>query len=212
MTNQEIWKTVEGFDGYYEVSSEGNVRSVTRAVTRGNHKITKKSRLLSPNRLTSGYLSVHLYKEGKRTVHLIHRLVAQAFIDNPENLPEINHKNEDKLDNRAINLEWCSRSYNAIYGTKIERTRVTSRKNNKLGKAIVGTPVNGGTPIYFKSISEAGRAGFTHQAISAICTGRKGKQHRGYYWRFATDKDKPLFENVVTMQKTEGNSFLVENK
>lgn len=103
----EIWRNIVGYNGKYQISNMGRVR---------HNEI-----ILKPYPNSCGYLRVGLYKEGKHRKELIHRLVADAFIDNPYNLPVVNHKNEDKEDNRAINLEWVTMKENLNYGSLQDR-------------------------------------------------------------------------------------------
>ena len=110
----EIWKDIEGYEGLYQVSNLGRVKSLKVS------KI-KSERIRKSYQQSSGYISIVLCKNGKVTNHKIHRLVANAFIDNPDNLPEINHKDEDKTNNCVDNLEWCDSSYNKNYGTRTEK-------------------------------------------------------------------------------------------
>lgn len=97
----EKWKEVKDYEGLYWVSNLGHVKN-------------KHGRILKPE-IRTGYYSVNLCKNGKRTHFRIHRLVAEAFIPNPDDLPMINHKDENKLNNEAINLEWCDNTYNTHY-------------------------------------------------------------------------------------------------
>lgn len=115
----EVWKRIRGYD--YAVSNIGRIKSIERVITmRNGQSRTIKETIKKPD-LIRGYLVVDLYKDCKRRNFPIHRLVAKAFIPNPENLPQVNHKDEDKTNNRAENLEWCTVSYNNNYGTKIIR-------------------------------------------------------------------------------------------
>ena len=126
----EEWRSVVGYEGLYEVSNTGQIRSFDRYVKYSNGQIhLHKGRILSPGKNTKGYLSVVLNCSGKRKTITVHILVAEAFIPNPDNLPEINHKNEDKINNRVENLEWCDRKYNLNYGTARIRSRNTNIKN-----------------------------------------------------------------------------------
>lgn len=110
----EEWKTIEGYNGRYEVSSYGRIRSVSMFI--GNHIYHGK--VLSPTIMANGYLKVNLILRGEKKTCLVHRLVAKAFIENRENLPQVNHKDEIKTNNNVENLEWCSESYNCRYGKR----------------------------------------------------------------------------------------------
>ena len=122
----EEWRIVEGYEGLYEVSSYGRVRSVDRY---DNRNCFRKGKVLSPAKDKNGYLKVILNCNGKCKTINIHRLVAQTFIQNPNNLTEVNHKDEDKTNNSVDNLEWCDRKYNLNYGTARIRSRDTNIKN-----------------------------------------------------------------------------------
>lgn len=122
----EMWKPIIGYEGLYEVSNMGRVRSLTRISNfrdrsgRINERVIK-GRTMRPQRQKSGYLHVGLSKDGNVTQYRVHRLVAAAFVDNPEGLYEVNHIDEDKTNNRADNLEWCDHKYNNNYGSKPKR-------------------------------------------------------------------------------------------
>lgn len=126
---QEEWRNVVGYEGKYQVSNLGNVRSLNRIIEckgKGGCNVHRKQRgcLMRQSLNTQGYYTVGLscQKPGSRT-HLVSRLVAQAFIPNPDNLPCVNHKDENSKNNRVDNLEWCTKEYNNSYGTIRERHR-----------------------------------------------------------------------------------------
>lgn len=126
----EEWRTISGYEGLYEVSSYGRVRSVDRYVKGryGNYRL-HKGKILSLELSNSGYYFVELTHKYKRKHFYVHRLVAEAFIDNLHSFRDVNHKDEDKTNNIADNLEWCDHKYNCNYGTKTERQKKTNIQN-----------------------------------------------------------------------------------
>ena len=125
---EEIWRPVVGYEGLYEVSNTGRVRSLDRYVRCKSYRL-HKGKVLSPGKDKDGYLFVVLSCNGKHKTIAVHKLVAQAFIPNPDDLPIINHKDEDKTNNRVDNLEWCTAKYNMNYGTRNIRIKETAIKN-----------------------------------------------------------------------------------
>ena len=118
----EEWRPVVGYEGLYEVSSYGRVRSLDRYVEYSNGRIhLYKGKVLSLLKGKYGYIQVSVYYKRKMYKKYVHRLVAQAFIPNPDNLPMVNHKDEDKSNCMVDNLEWCDAKYNSTYGTARER-------------------------------------------------------------------------------------------
>ena len=138
----EIWKPIEGFDGCYEVSNLGRVKSIDRIIKINTVFTVRKGRMLKLVTSKIGYVYCTLVYKGKVNTYLVHRLVAQAFISNPDNLREVNHKDEDKTNNRVDNLEWCDHIYNANYGTAIER-----RLNSLVDKGIADPNNIGGKTL-----------------------------------------------------------------
>lgn len=134
----EIWKDIEGYEGLYQISSIGRIKALSKKVGRGRqYQVAEK--ILKPQITPNGYLRLHLNKDGKRKYYSVHRLVAIAFIHNPNNYPQINHKDENKTNNNVINLEWCTPEYNANYGTRNDKIChskmghiVTQETRNKL--------------------------------------------------------------------------------
>ena len=123
---EEIWKPVVGYEGLYEVSSLGIVRSLDRYDSRN---CFRKGRILKLNDNGRGYLDVQLCSNGKVKHHLVHRLVAEAFIPNPYNLPQVNHRDENPSNDNVDNLEWCDAKYNINYGTGLTRAIDTKLRN-----------------------------------------------------------------------------------
>lgn len=174
----EQWKPIEGYEGLYEVSSLGSVKSL-------NYNRTGKERILKSQNNGKGYLLVALCRDGKRKFFQIHRLVATAFIPNPNNYPHINHKDENPLNNIVNNLEWCDAKYNANYGTRNERSAAAN------SKAVEASRFSDFREIYLRFVSakEAGRNGYCHQCVSDCCkycySTHRGNFYKNLYWRFA---------------------------
>lgn len=125
----EIWKSVPNYEGIYEVSNFGKVRSVKRLIVdKNNRLINRKEIILKPSTDEKGYKKIKLFAGGKAYTTHVHRLVALAFIPNPHNMPQVNHKDENKSNNRVENLEWCTARYNATYGTRLKRRRETFKR------------------------------------------------------------------------------------
>lgn len=139
----------------------------------------RRNQYLNPIITKSGYAQVNLSVKGVRKAIHIHRLVTEAFIDNPLSLPEIDHINTIKSDNRVENLKWCTRQENE----NNPLTRQHLSENHPRKRGIIATAPNG-TIIEYKSITEAEKTGlFDHRAISAVCSGKQ-KTHRGYSFRY----------------------------
>lgn len=162
---REIWKDIPGYNGLYQVSNLGRVYS------------NYYNRLLTPE-LNKGYLRVSLSKDKKAKHYLIHRLVALAFIDNPMNLPYVNHKNEIATDNRADNLEWCDTAYNNNYGTRI----IKAAKKKSI--IVLQYDLDGNFIREWESAADASRKlNITSGKICAVCKGIR-KSTNGYKWRY----------------------------
>ena len=115
MIQDEVWKDVEGYEGLYQVSTCGNVKSLPKVRRNGTGTYIQKERLLKPSNTSTGYKKVELCKDGKRKGFKVHRLVAIAFIPNPDNKPEVNHIDGNKINNNIDNLEWVTSSENSIH-------------------------------------------------------------------------------------------------
>jgi hypothetical protein len=121
----EIWKDIKGYEGMYQVSSLGRVKSLERTT---KNQYCKSNYIMKLTIQKSGYKRIGLYKGRKQNYYSIHRLVAEAFIPNPNHLPCVNHKDENQLNNNANNLEWCDYKYNNCYGTRLLRVSNTKKK------------------------------------------------------------------------------------
>lgn len=164
----EYWKDINDYEGLYQVSNLGNVRS------------TKTGRVLKPAKnYKGGYLQVVLYKNGRVKHFLVHRLVAEAFIPNPNNLPCINHKDEDKTMNIVENLEWCTHKYNDNYGTAIKRMTKTK------SKTVLQLRMDGSLVRIWQSARKVQRQlHFNQSYISECCRGKHYSAY-GYKWCYA---------------------------
>ena len=166
----EEWKPIEGFEDY-QVSTCGRAKSLKWG----------KERILRTKK-TRGYLCVNLYKEGKQYSKRVHRLVAETFIPNPNNLPEVNHKDENPNNNHVENIEWCTSEYNHNYGTRIER--IAKAKS----KAVFQYSLDGTLLQEFPSVNEVERQlGFAHGGIASCCRGECKKVY-GFIWRYKNEE------------------------
>lgn len=166
----EIWKDVEGYEGLYSVSNYGRVKG-------------HFGKILKPKYQRQGYLQVHLYKDKKQKTVFIHRLVAIAFIPNPDNLPQINHKDEIKDNNHVDNLEWCDGKYNCNYGTRNKRMSETLR----LGSAtIIQLTKNGEFIKEWESVKAASEALKIEKSGIYYCLEGKYKRNlsHGFQWQY----------------------------
>lgn len=168
----ENWKDIVGYEQKYQVSDCGNVRSL-------DYKHTGTAQNLKPVVTSCGYLIVCLYKNGKHQNHYVHRLVADAFCDNTKGYAEINHKDENKTNNHASNLEWCTRKENLNWGTWKER----SAKGHY--KAVVQVDAETGREIAtFESITKAAHTLNINKANIVACCKHKLNTCGGYGWRY----------------------------
>ncbi len=184
----ELWVNIRGFEGLYQVSNFGRVRSLDRVVIRSDgRKYIYRGRIMK-QQLAKGYCIVELSngnRNVKRIVRYVHLLVAEAFIPNPKHLPEVNHKDENKLNNRLSNLERCTEKYNNNYGTRLERALSTKKKNMKRNKPILQYTLE---HVFVKrwaggSTEAADTLGYSQAHISDCCRGKRN-QHKGYLWMF----------------------------
>lgn len=187
---EEIWKEVKGWEGLYEISSLGRIRSLPRVVVRSNGwPLTVVGKMLSPHIGVDGYVYEVICDVGnkrKKTVK-IHRLVAEAFIPNPLNLPQVNHKDENKENNNVDNLEWCTNKYNVNYGTAIQRSKANRKPqfNGHGAKKIIMLSKDGEFIKEFQSIKEAQRqTGIKSQNISSCCMNKRHRTAGGYIWKY----------------------------
>ncbi len=163
-------------NGIYQVSNLGRIRN--------NSKFNYKGRMLKPFHDTHEYMQVRLYKDNKSKSHKVHRLVAETFIPNPNNLPQINHIDENPKNNRADNLEWCTASYNINYGNRMKKY-IEKRNKKTLQYDLEGNFIKEWESI--KSIAKELK--ISKSGISNCAKG-KFKQFKGYIWKFKEGDDK----------------------
>ena len=164
----EEWRDIEGYEGLYQISNLGRVRSLNCRGHKGCIGI------LTPRLDGKGYEMVALYKEGKARNTKVHRLVAQAFIPNPNNYPQVNHKDENKTNNDVKNLEWCTNEYNHNYGTR----------NERVGKSLSKKVICITTGEIFNSMREACRKHNISSGSMTECCQGKRKTAGGYKWEY----------------------------
>lgn len=169
-----MFKKIKEFP-QYEINTKGQVRN-------------SKGKILNGYTNNKGYQMIHLRTKDKNKLCSIHRLVAETFILNPDNLPEVNHKDENKLNNNVNNLEWCTHNYNSNYGTRSKRVSKTKRNNTYNTRAVRCVELKKTYP----SIREAERkTGIDNSQISGVCRHKKNyKTAGGYHWKFVERSGK----------------------
>lgn len=166
---EEIWKIIQGYPNY-QISNMGNVKSLKFG----------KEKILKPKKDKYGYKRINLSEQGKVKNYLVHRLVAEAFIENPNNLPQVNHKDEDKTNNCVSNLEFCTAVYNSNYGTRNQRMVDSCTNHQNKSKQVLCVE----TGIIYPSTMEIQRQfGYNNSNISSACNGRL-KQAYGHTWKY----------------------------
>ena len=162
----EVFLDIPGYEKLYQISNFGNIKNI------------KTGRILRPFKDKDGYLQVDLFKNGIKKRAVVHRLVAQSFIPNLTNLPQVNHKDEDKTNNFVDNLEWCDNKYNINYGTRTKRSAESHQK------PILQFDKHG---LYLREWSSATKAnketGINNKNISECCLGHRGSAG-GYIWKY----------------------------
>lgn len=184
---EEIWKDVAGYENIYQISNFGRVKSIDRLANHVNGMRFVSGRILKPNTCQS-YLNVSLSKNGKMKRFTIHRLVAVAFISNPNNLPQINHIDGDKLNNNFANLEWCSASDNQKHAYKIKLKKSANLgkfgKEHHLSRAISQYDIYGNLVNKFFSTREANRETLINQGSIAACARGERRTAGGFIWQY----------------------------
>lgn len=177
---EEIWKDIPGYEGLYQVSSKGNVRSLNWR----NCGFVRNLYLKKHNR---GYRHVELAKDGTRKAFTVHRLVAMTFIPNPNNYQTINHIDEDKTNNTVENLEWCTPSQNMRHTISLhsEKYHITGKPFSQKGKVVQMSKTGEILRVWDNLVSIRHTNGWSDWSIGECCRGRR-KTAYGYIWRFAS--------------------------
>ena len=188
---KEIWKDVKGYEGLYQVSNLGNVKSLDRRVKcglRNNSIVTKKGKI-KEQKISNKYLIVSLCDGKTQKSKTVHRLVAEAFIPNPNNYPCVNHKDENKFNNCVDNLEWCTHKYNNNYGTRLNKISKALINNPKTSKKVNQYDKNGEFLKQWESAKQVERElGISNAHIGKCCQNKPHyKTSGGYIWKYAEE-------------------------
>lgn len=205
----EIWKDVVGYEGLYQVSNMGRIATLSHTIEclSDYNGIKVKKTFNIKQCLRKLYLGKHGYVEctlrnGKRIKLMkVHRIVAEAFIPNPQNLSSVNHKDEDKTNNHIDNLEWCTHKYNSNYGTRNKRIKSSLSNAHKNGlynnsyrlksKPIIGISLSDNSTIFFKKSLDLEKQGFERHIVSKCCRNLR-LDYKGYKWMFLSDYEKSI--------------------
>lgn len=192
---EEIWRDIPGWEGLYQVTNTGKVKSLTRFRRNGAGGYIQEGRTLKPDKNKQGYYCVVLSNGDYKKRYRIHRIVMETFVPNPDKLPQVNHKDEDKTNNfvwvnpdgtvdlEKSNLEWCTNEKNINWGTHNERM-AKSKTNGKTSKPVLQYTLDGELVAEYPSGVEVQRQnGFDRRQISKCCKGKQKTSH-GYIWRF----------------------------
>lgn len=182
----EVWKPIKGYEGLYSVSNLGRVKRIEGVAGETNRRQPEK--ILEAVFGARGYYGVNLCKNGTQKSFYIHRLVALAFVPNPNRLKQVNHKDEDVANNRADNLEWCDAKYNYYYGTAIARRGLSHNKAVLQLNAPQWAPGCKGNEIVccYKNMEQVAEKGYSPNAVKKCCQGRQ-QSHAGFYWKYSAD-------------------------
>ena len=186
----EVWKDIVGYEGLYQVSNLGRVKSLKRKVYAGRNRMRwQYERILSNNKTNgNGYIVVSLNKESKSKNKYVHRLVAEAFLENPNNYKYINHKDQNTFNNNVNNLEFCTAQYNSTYRDAHIKRGLKHRNNLVNSKKVYQLDENENIIKEFPSMAEANRQlGTNHTSIYA-CINGKQKHAFGYKWKYADEE------------------------
>lgn len=199
MTKEEAiklgYRDIGGYEGHYMVDTKGNVFSL------------KRKKIMTPCKSNNGYMQVHLSIDGVMKSHKIHRLVAKTFIPNPYNLPQVNHKDEDKTNNCVENLEWCTQSYNMNYNDGQKRRassrdyeEISKKRSEVQSKEVTQYDFDGRIVAIWRNAYVAEEHGYNRTMINQCCLGNK-KSHKGYVWKYTNNIEKQIPKKPITLKE-----------
>ena len=182
---KEVWKDITGYEGLYQVSNLGRVKSLERTKDNNGGKVKVNERIMKISSDQAGYNIICLTKNGKRKTHKIHRLVALNFVPNPENKREVNHKDGNKSNNIYCNLEWSTRAENIRHAFATGLNGGEHLKNNSLSKKVIQYDKSMNLIAVYQSMSEAERKTGIHQENICQYCQNKRPTAGGYIWKYA---------------------------
>lgn len=210
MTNEEFiqsialpgekWALAKGCEGRYAVSTYGRVAALSFLYYQGEYPCYRKQRIKHQS-IQNGYYSTNIIKDGQATLYRVHRLVAEAFIPNPNNLPCVNHKDENKTNNRVENLEWCTYKYNIRYGEQYKVRASKSKQELKYRKPVVQLAIGGSFLAEHRSVYYAALTTGVDRYSIRQCLKGKRKTCGGFRWVYLSD-----YESQVSMSKNSTQS------
>lgn len=200
----ETWRTIPDWD-CYEVSNTGKIRSKDRKMLdKRIGAYTRKGRIRKLRKDQHGYYHCTISQDGRKKVMKVHRAVAMAFVPNPDNKPCVNHIDNNITNNSPENLEWCTHKENMMWmhtQGRAKRTEAWLRhlheSQEPMRKPVIGINIATGKQIYFKRLNGVAESGFQPSCVSLCCNG-KAQKHKGYYWKFASERMKQAWKSSST--------------
>lgn len=187
---KEIWKDIKGYEGYYQISNKGRIKSLPRFRKARNNYVSKE-KILKPAENSKGYFRVLLKTNNKNNRFFVHRLVAEHFLEKEKGKNIVNHLDCNPHNNVVSNLEWTTLKGNSEYMKELGRNKRTKQwlnrlqksLNEKMGKKVLGTEINGNKILKFDSVNSTKKYGFQPSCVSCCCN-KKRISHKGFVWKF----------------------------
>lgn len=184
------WRDVKGYEGLYQVSNDGYVRSLPDIDCLGRFKCGK---IIKPGHREDGGRTVLLCRNSVEKNAKVHRLIAKAFLKNPKNKPQVNHKDGNRSNNHVTNLEWCTGSENAIHSYRVLKRMpaLLGKKGilSKTSRRVSGISICGKKRLLFTSVTEASAYVKVSYSAVARCARGEGNSCRGYYWKYLSNEE-----------------------